>query len=110
MIDVTEETYPGILNTLVTFTRTILAATEQVDLAEMRSICERFQALAPVLEPTAYQQGGDLNLADQAAFLRALEEFVTAVRKLDRRPAGPIPAPGRVVVDGRTYPIGDPHA
>lgn len=84
-VEITEENYPGMLNALVSFSRTLLAGTAQVDLGEMRAICERFQALGPVLEPTAYQRGGDLNLADQAAFLKAVDEFVTALRKLDRR-------------------------
>lgn len=51
----------------------------------MRDTLGQMEALAPVLEPTAYVRGGGMNLADQAAFLAAIDEFVTALRKLDRR-------------------------
>jgi hypothetical protein len=87
VIEVTEADYPGMLAALTSFARTLLTGTEQIDIGELRAICERFQALGPVVEPTAYQRGGDLNLRDQAAFLKALDEFVTALRKLDHRPA-----------------------
>lgn len=55
-------------------------------LAAMRNTLGQMEALAPVLEPTAYVRGGGMNLADQRAFLAAVDEFVTALRKLDRRP------------------------
>jgi hypothetical protein len=86
-IEVTEENYPGMLAALTSFARMLLTGVEQIDLAEMRGVCERFQALAPVVEPTAFQRGGDLNLRDQAAFLAALDAFVIELRKLDRREA-----------------------
>ncbi len=87
MTEITEETYPIILGGLTTLTRLFLQSTATIDLAAMRSICERFQALGPVVEPTAYQRGGGINLRDQAAFLAALDRFVTDVRKLDRSEA-----------------------
>jgi hypothetical protein len=80
------ERYSGNLRTLTEISRTLLLVTETLDVREMRSTCERFQAIAPVLEPTAYIRGGSMNLADQAAFLAAVDDFVTALRKLDRRP------------------------
>lgn len=88
MIEITEENYPGMLAALVSFSKTLLVGTEHIDLGELRAMCERFQAVAPVVEPTAYARGGDLNLADQAVFLRAVEEFVNTLRSLDRRPTG----------------------
>lgn len=88
MIEITDETYPAIMSSLAGLTKMVLQATAAVDLATMRSICGRFQTIAPVLEPTTYQNGGDLNLHDQAAVLAALDRFVTDVRKLDRSEAG----------------------
>lgn len=61
----------------------VLATT--VGIRRMRQICAQMQALAPVLEPNAYQRGGMDELRDQAAFLAALDTFVTDLRKLDRR-------------------------
>lgn len=84
MIEITKDTYPALLNSLVGLGRMVVQAVAAIDLSEMRSICEQIQAVAPVLEPTAYQRGGDLNLRDQEAFLRALDEFTTALRSLDR--------------------------
>lgn len=96
MIDVTADNYPSVLNALAGLCGPFLTAASQVDLARMRTLCEQFQALGPVLEPTAYQRGGALNLADQAVFLRALEDFVTTLRPLDRRPACPRCGEGRL--------------
>lgn len=86
MVTVNEETYLTVLNTLASAAGMLHMVAEEIDLAEMRSICERFQALGPVLEPTAYHRGGGQSLTDQAAFLCAVDEFVTALRNLDRRP------------------------
>jgi len=80
----TPESYPAYLATLTGATRGLLAIVGQVDLAELRSLCERMQALAPVLESSAYHRGGGQNLADQAAFLDALQRFKTDLGKLDR--------------------------
>lgn len=82
---ITEDSYITALNTLASASGMLHMVAEEIDLAEMRSICERFQALGPVLEPTAYHRGGGQSLTDQAAFLRAVDEFMTALRKLDRR-------------------------
>ncbi|WP_242890199.1 hypothetical protein [Actinomadura litoris] len=85
MIEITDENYPGMIAALTAFVSPLLTGVEQVDLGEMRAVCERLQALAPVAEPAAYRNGGDMNLADQGVFLKALEEFVTTLRTLDRR-------------------------
>jgi hypothetical protein len=84
-VQVNRDSYPSIIQSLASFAKTLLLGTEQLDLSEMRRINEQFQAEAPILEPTAYRNGGDLNLQDQAEFLRLLEEFVTGLHKLDRR-------------------------
>jgi hypothetical protein len=83
---ITDQQYPAALDALVNATRAIISLADALDIPAMRSICERHQALGPVLEPTAYQRGGMDNLRDQASFLAALDRFVTDVRKLDRRP------------------------
>lgn len=84
MTEITPELYPTALDALTSIGRMALQIADQVNVTEMRSICEQHQTLAPLLDPTAYQRGGDLNLRDQAAFLRAFDEFVTALRRLDR--------------------------
>lgn len=86
MPETPEELYPAALEALTGVARGVLTVADHIDLSEMRSICERHQALAPIVEPTAYRSGGDLNLADQAVFLRAVDEFVSTLRTLDRRP------------------------
>jgi flagellar biosynthesis/type III secretory pathway ATPase len=86
MIEITDENYPAILTGLTNLTRVVLQSTATLDIAAMRNICERFEAIAPIVESTAYQRGGDMNLRDQAALLAALDRFITDVRKLDRRP------------------------
>ena len=86
MLDINRENYQAVLAALVGVSRSILQACEQVDLPKMRQICGEFEAIAPIIEPTAYMRGGMDNLADQAAFLAAVDRFVTDLRKLDRRP------------------------
>jgi hypothetical protein len=73
------------LHMLVTATGPLMLVAEAIDIARLRQLCGQMETVAPFLEPTAYMRGGMTNLADQAAFLRAVEEFVAAVRKLDRR-------------------------
>jgi hypothetical protein len=84
MTDMTEGTYPGALAALTNLTRAMLQFAELVDIPEMRRIVARFETIAPIVEPIAYQSGGDLNLRDQAALLAALDRFITDVRTLDR--------------------------
>lgn len=84
--EITAETYPAALEALTTVARSFLAVTEQIDIAQMRALCARHQATAPVLEPTAYQRGGDANLTGQDAFLAATEEYLDKLRALDHRP------------------------
>lgn len=69
---------------LVGISRSYLTIADTIDIGRLREHCEKAQAVAPVLEPTAYQRGGGQDLQDQAAFLRAVDEFVAALRKLDR--------------------------
>lgn len=88
MIEITEETYPSLLPSLVGIGRMVIQATAPVDLGEMRAVCERLQTLAPIADPTSYGRGGDLNLRDQATFLAALDRFVTDLRNLDRAESG----------------------
>ncbi|MBA9005989.1 hypothetical protein [Thermomonospora cellulosilytica] len=95
MIDITRDSYPGVLQALASLCGQLLTAVNQVDLARMRQICEEFQATAPVLAPSDYQQGGMTRLDDQATFLRALEEFVGTLRTLDRRPTAAADADAR---------------
>lgn len=79
--------YVAKLEALTHVARLMLQTADGIGgLAEMRNTLGQMEALAPVLEPTAYMRGGSMNLADQAAFLAAVDEFVTALRKLDRRP------------------------
>jgi hypothetical protein len=84
MTEMTEDTYPAALTALTTLTRAMLQLAENVDIPEMRRIVARFETIAPIIEPTAYQRGGGINLHDQAALLEAFERFITDVRKLDR--------------------------
>jgi hypothetical protein len=84
MTEMTEDTYPAALTVLTTLTRAMLQLAEKVDIPEMRRIVARFETIAPIIEPTAYQSGGGLNLRDQDALLAALDRFITDVRKLDR--------------------------
>lgn len=79
--------YTAKFEALTHVARLMIQTADGVNLPEMRNTLGQMEALAPVLEPTAYMRGGGMNLADQAAFLRAVDEFVTALRKLDRRPA-----------------------
>lgn len=81
-----DHSYQGNLDVLADFSRTMLMIADAFDVPAMRSTCGQMEALAPVMEPTAYMRGGAMNLRDQAAFLAAVDEFVTALRKLDRRP------------------------
>jgi hypothetical protein len=83
--DLTPATYLTALDTLTSTARGLLLIADTVNIAELRRICGEMEALAPVLEPTAYIRGGMTNLSDQAAFLAAVDRFVTDVKKLDRR-------------------------
>lgn len=87
MREITEETYQSALEALTSITRAFIQIAETVDIAAMRTIVGRFEALAPVLEPTAYARGGGMNLRDQAAFLAAADRFASELRRLDKRPA-----------------------
>ncbi|MGI5223554.1 hypothetical protein [Actinoallomurus sp. CA-142502] len=84
MTDLNPADYVRNLDLLVGATTALTMVADEIDIPGMRSVCEQMQALAPVLEPTAYQRGGMTALREQAAFLAALEAFVTEVRKLDR--------------------------
>jgi hypothetical protein len=80
-----EQHYTAKLEALTHVARLMLQTADAVGgLPAMRNTLGQMEALAPVLEPTAYMCGGSMNLADQAAFLAAVDEFVTALRKLDR--------------------------
>lgn len=83
---VTAETYPSALDALVAASRVVLDMAEQCDITAMRSLIGHYEAVAPIVEPTEYLRGGGQNLADQAAFLAAVDEFVTKLRRLDRTP------------------------
>ncbi len=84
---ITDEQYIYELQGLLLATRAILELAEATDISALRTICSRFEALGPILEPAAYQRGGMRRLRDQATFLAALDEFVTKVRSLDDREA-----------------------
>jgi hypothetical protein len=86
MITPTEQDYPGIVHTLVQAAGSFFSLATAVDVPELRRICERFETIAPITEPTAYARGGLDNLRDQADFLRAVDGFVTALHRLERQP------------------------
>lgn len=77
--------YMAGLDVLTSTARALLQVAETVDVAAMRRVCGEMEAVAPITEPTAYARGGGRNLSDQAAFLAAVDRFVTDVKKLDRR-------------------------
>jgi hypothetical protein len=56
-------------------------------IAEMQSANERFQALGPILDPTAYQRGGSQNLHDQRSIIDAALGLQRACEAL--RPGDP---------------------
>lgn len=72
------------LDMLASAVSPLLLITEAVDVGRLRRMCAEMETIAPFMEPTAYMRGGMTNLADQAAFLAAVDRFVTEVRKLDR--------------------------
>lgn len=80
--------YERELDTLATMTGPLLLVAGSIDIGRLRQICAEMETIAPIVEPTAYMRGGMTNLHDQAAFLAAVETFVTEVRKLDRHPEG----------------------
>jgi flagellar biosynthesis/type III secretory pathway ATPase len=81
-ITVDGDTYTTALDTLTSAARSFFALADLFDLDHMRTRCAEYQTIAPLLQPTAYQQGGSRNLDDQAAFLTAVHRFVDDLRKL----------------------------
>lgn len=77
------------LDMLASATNPLLLVAEAIDVGRLRRMCAEMETIAPFMEPTAYMRGGMTNLADQAAFLHAVEEFVSTLRKLDRRTLTP---------------------
>ena len=57
-------------------------------LQQLAEVNEHMQALAPVLEPTAYQRGGAQNLADQRRVIAAAAEFQRVLRSLEPASTG----------------------
>ena len=72
------------LDMLASATNPLILVAEAIDIGRLRQLCAQMETIAPFMEPTAYMRGGMTNLADQAAFLRAVETFVTEVGKLQR--------------------------
>lgn len=81
----TDDQYLDTIGALTTAARALLGLAEFIDIRQLRTIVGQMEAIAPIVEPTAYARGGRQNLADQAEFLAAVDEFVTRVRRLDRR-------------------------
>ncbi|WP_431897868.1 hypothetical protein [Nonomuraea sp. bgisy101] len=81
-IAVDETTYTDALDLLAGAARAFRTLADSLDLDQMRTICEHFQALGPILEATAYHRGGGQNLRDQAAFLAAVQRFVDDLHKI----------------------------
>lgn len=80
------ESYTTALHTLTTAARAFLQLADLFDLDQMRALCAQYETVAPLLHTTAYQLGGGRNLTDQAAFLAAVDRFVTDLRNLDPNP------------------------
>lgn len=59
-----------------------------VDVEPLRDVVGQAEALAPVLDPTAYRNGGAARLLQQRRFLDALAEFQDAVRAAVPQPNG----------------------
>ncbi|MDP4501037.1 hypothetical protein [Nonomuraea turcica] len=81
------DTYPQALHTLTSAAAAFYRIADLFDLDQLRSLCAQYQALAPIIQPPAYQQGGARRLDDQEAFLAAIHRLVEDLRKLD--PASP---------------------
>lgn len=56
-----------------------------IDLRAMSRHLATMDTIAPLLEPTAYNRGGELNLRDQETFLDATIAYIDTIRTLDRR-------------------------
>jgi hypothetical protein len=83
--EITEENYVVALNALAGAASGLITVAEHIDLDSMRSIVSKYETIAPFIDPTSYIRGGGMNLNDQTAFLRAVGEFMTAIKKIDRR-------------------------
>lgn len=73
--DVYQE-YPQLIDHLTTLVRPLLL----LPLAEMASANEHMQALGPILQPTAYRDGGGTNLHEQR---RVIDAALALRRVLD---------------------------
>jgi hypothetical protein len=76
--------YPDLIEFLAGIGRHILL----LPLDQLAEVNEQMQAVAPFLEPTAYQRGCRRNLADQRRVIDAAAEFQRVLQSLDPAPAG----------------------
>lgn len=81
-----DERYIAALRALTDGARHMYRIAEIVDLGELREHLEACATLAPILEPSAYSQGGRLEIQEQRTFLEATITYVESLRTLDRRP------------------------
>lgn len=76
MPDPQTPSYAEQLDLLAALVRPLLV----VDVEPLREQVGKFEALGPVLEPTAYQRGGGERLVQQRRFLDAVAQFQRNVR------------------------------
>lgn len=74
--------YPQRLKLLADVTKALLQVAETADVPAMLNALGEHEALAPVVEPTAYLRGGGDNLADQRRFLEALQRFIDDINRM----------------------------
>jgi hypothetical protein len=77
--DEVREAYPNLLDVLVQVCRALLP----LPLAQMASVNETMQTLAPIVEPTAYMRGGMENLRDQRRVIDAAANLHRVLRDFD---------------------------
>lgn len=65
----TNEEYEAVLDTATAAARLLLMIGDKLD--EARTDLSTIEAVAPILEPTAYQRGGMRRLDEQRRFLNA---------------------------------------
>ncbi|MFG1873370.1 hypothetical protein ACGFIV_00855 [Sphaerisporangium sp. NPDC049003] len=81
-----DERYAATLQALITCASHVYRIAELVDLGELQQHLDTCEILAPILEPTAYNDGGRLLIAEQRTFLQATITYVQALRGLERMP------------------------
>lgn len=75
------EEYKAHLDILTAVCRTI----GMLPIAEMAAHLEQLEALAPVIDPTAYNNGGAKNLQDQSDLIEGAAQVHRAMLRIARR-------------------------